>query len=162
MKSLLIALTAGAALTAGLASAASAAPGGYGPPNHAPAYGAPHHGGQQYGPDRGPVRAPAWISINQRQAALERQIEFGLRNGALSRREGFQLRAEFRNLQHLEARYRQGGLTRWEMSDLDRRMDGLSNRIRYAMRDADRRYGHGYGQGQGQGYGQGYGHGPRR
>lgn len=147
MKTLLIALTAGAALTAGIATAASAAPGGYGPPHHAPAYGASNPGGQHYGPPRGPAAQPAWISINQRQAALDRQIDFGLRAGALSRRDVAQLRAEFRSIQTLEANYRRGGLTRWEMSDLDRRMDALSARINYAMRNVDRRYGQGYGYG---------------
>lgn len=147
MKTLLIALTVGAALTAGLATAASAAPGGYGPPHHAPAYGAPNPGGQHYGPPRGPAVQPAWIPINQRQAALDRQIDFGLRTGALSRRDVAHLRAEFRSIQTLEANYRRGGLTRWEMSDLDRRMDALSARINYAMRNVDRRYGQGYGYG---------------
>ena len=152
MKSLLIALTAGAALTAGLATAASAAPGGYGPPNHAPAYGAPQHGGQHYGPPRGPAAQPAWISIAQRKANLERRIDMGQRNGSLSRNEAFRLRAEFNDLQRLERHYRQGGLTRWEMADLDRRMDRLSARIYVERRDDDRRYGQGYGQGQGYGY----------
>ncbi|MDO8900396.1 MAG: hypothetical protein Q7V15_03485 [Phenylobacterium sp.] len=153
MKSLLIALTAGAALTAGLATAAAAAPGGYGTPNHAPAYGAQHGPGQNMGPRPGhPVRAPAWIPINQRQAALERQIDLGQRTGALSRRDVLQLRSEFRSIQNLEVNYRRGGLTRWEMSDLDRRMDALSARINYAMRHVDRRYGQGYGQGYGNGY----------
>ncbi|MAK82221.1 hypothetical protein [Phenylobacterium sp.] len=151
MKSLLIALTAGAALTAGLATAASAAPGGYGAPNHAPAYGA-RHGGDQYGPQRGQVRAPAWISIAQRKANLERRIDMGQRSGSLSRNEAFRLRAEFNDLRRLEHHYRRGGLTRWEMADLDRRMDRLSARIYVERRDDDRRYGQGYGQGQGYGY----------
>ena len=79
MKTLLIALTAGAALTAGFATTASAAPGGYGP-DHAPAYGAPHQGGQHYGPSRGPAAQPAWAAVNpQRRArvmfAFKRLVE---------------------------------------------------------------------------------------
>jgi hypothetical protein len=151
MKSLLIALTAGAALTAGFATTASAAPGGYGP-NHAPAYGAPHQGGQHYGPSRGPAAQPAWVSIVQRKANLERRIEMGQRHGGLTRQEAVRLRAEFNDLQRLERHYRRGGLTRWEMADLDRRMDRLSARIYVERRDDDRRYGQGYGQGQGYGY----------
>ncbi|MDO8411210.1 MAG: hypothetical protein Q7S93_14245 [Phenylobacterium sp.] len=143
MKSLLIALTAGAALTAGLATAASAAPGGYGYQGPAPAHGATQH----RGPQAQPARAPAWIPIAQRKANLERRIDMGQRNGAITRSEAVRLRAEFNNLQRLEHRYRQGGLTRWEMADLDRRMDELSARIYVERRDADRRYGQGYGQG---------------
>ncbi|MDP1615887.1 hypothetical protein [Phenylobacterium sp.] len=142
MKSLLIALTAGAALSAGLATAASAAPGGHGYQGHAPAYNSPQHGG----PRAQPARAPAWVSIAQRKAVLERRIDMGQRNGAISRSEAVRLRAEFNNLQRLEYRYRQDGLTRWEMADLDRRMDGLSARIHVERRDGDRRYGQGYGQ----------------
>ncbi|MFT4934162.1 MAG: hypothetical protein ACI9LT_000837, partial [Pseudoalteromonas distincta] len=68
------------------------------------------------------------------------------------RNEAFRLRAEFNDLQRLEHHYRRGGLTRWEMADLDRRMDRLSARIYVERRDDDRRYGQGYGQGQGYGY----------
>lgn len=143
MKSTLIALCAGAALTAGFATAAAAAPGyGYGPPQEHPAYGAP--------------RGPAWVNINQRQAKLERRIEQGLRHGGLSRPEAARLRAEFRQIQHLEQRYRRGGLSRWEMADLDQRMDQLSARIYVERRDPDRRYGQGYGRPTNPGYGYGY------
>ena len=148
MKSLLIALTAGAALTAGLATAASAAPGGYGYQGQAQAYHGPQHGG----PRAQPAPTPAWVSIAQRKANLERRIDMGQRNGANTRSEAVRLRAEFNTLQRLEHRYRQGGLTRWEMADLDRRMDGLSARIYVERRDGDRRYGQGYGQGYGPGY----------
>ena len=144
MKTHLIALCAGAALAAGLTSAAVAAPGhgyghgyGYGPPQAAPGYGAP--------------RGPAWIPVNQRQQNLERRIEQGLRMGGLTRQEAFRLRAEFRQIERLEWQYRRGGLSRWEMADLDQRMDRLSARIYVERRDPDRRYGQGYGYGYGQG-----------
>ncbi len=133
MKSLLIALSAGAALTAGLATAAVAAP-GYGHP--APAYGAPRH-----------APAPAWVSVGQRQANLQQRIDLGVRTGALTRGEAQRLRAELQSIERLERRYRAGGLTRWEMADLDQRMDVLSRRIYVQNRDDDRRYGQGYGHG---------------
>lgn len=80
-----------------------------------------------------------WQSINQRQNQLDRRIDQGVRNGALTRREAGRLRAEFGQLVRLEGQYRRGGLNRWERNDLDQRFDRLSARIRYERRDYDRR-----------------------
>ncbi|MFZ5730395.1 MAG: hypothetical protein ACOY4G_13710, partial [Pseudomonadota bacterium] len=66
---------------------------------------------------------------------------------ALTRSEAYRLRAELQSIERLERRYRAGGLNRWEMADLDQRMDGLSRRIFVQNRDDDRRYGQGYGYG---------------
>ncbi|HMP62514.1 MAG TPA: hypothetical protein PKA17_05415, partial [Phenylobacterium sp.] len=129
----LIALAAGAVLTAGLATAAAAAP-GYGPPHGPPAYGAP--------------RAPAWSPVAQRSAELERRIEMGQRFGTLSRSEAARLHAELRQIQNLERQYMRGGLTRWEMSDLNQRLDRLALRLRDDRRGPDPRYGYGYGPGR--------------
>ena len=89
-----------------------------------------------------PALAAPWQNINQRQANLDRRIDQGVRSGQLSRREAANLRAEFRGLARLEARYRAtGGLQQWERRDLDRRFDVLSAKIRYERRDRDgRRY----------------------
>lgn len=88
-----------------------------------------------------PATAQAWQNINQRQANLERRIEMGVRNGSLSRPEAMRLRAEFRQIERLEQRYRRGGLSLSERRDLDRRFDQLSARIRYERNDRqDRRY----------------------
>lgn len=84
-----------------------------------------------------------WRSIDQRQAHLDRRIDQGLRNGSLTRREAWRLRAEFRDIARLEARYRVNGLSGWERADLDRRFDQLSAQIRYERRDNE--YGYGYG-----------------
>jgi hypothetical protein len=83
-----------------------------------------------------------WQSINSRQANLDRRIDIGIRNGSLTRSEAVRLRAEFRNIAYLEARYRRsGGLSAWERQDLDRRFDRLSARIRIDRHDRqDRRY----------------------
>lgn len=90
--------------------------------------------------------AAPWSNINQRQASLDRQIDQGVRSGALTRREAVNLRSEFRQLVRLEDRYRRGGLNSWERSDLNRRFDALSARIRIAKHDRqDHRYGYGYG-----------------
>jgi len=76
-----------------------------------------------------------WQPINQRQAQLDQRIDVGVRNGSLTRSEAVRLRAEFNDIAHLEARYRQGGLSTWERTDLDRRFDALSQRIRYERND---------------------------
>lgn len=81
--------------------------------------------------------------INQRQDQLERRIDMGLRNGSLTRNEAYRLRAELRDTERLEHRYRRGGLSGWERADLDRRFDRISAQIRYERHDRD--YGYGYG-----------------
>lgn len=78
-----------------------------------------------------------WQSINARQRNLDRRIDMGVRNGTLTRGEAVRLRAEFRRIAYLEARYRRTGygLSAWERADLDRRFDRLSARIRYERQD---------------------------
>jgi hypothetical protein len=78
-----------------------------------------------------------WWNINQRQAILDRRIDQGVRSGQLTRMEAVRLRAEFRGIAALEARYRQSrpGLTVAERNDLDRRFDVLARKIRWERRD---------------------------
>lgn len=78
-----------------------------------------------------------WQNINARQANLEARINRGIRSGALTRAEAARLRAQFRDLNRLEARYRASGrgLTMAERRDLDRRFDALSARIRFEKHD---------------------------
>lgn len=78
-------------------------------------------------------------NINQRQEQLDRRIDRGLRNGSLTQREARRLRAEFRDIARLEARYRANGLNPRERADLDRRFDWLAAQIRHERRD--RQYG---------------------
>lgn len=87
--------------------------------------------------------------INQRQDQLERRVDIGLRNGSLTRNEAYRLRAELRETERLEHRYRRGGLSGWERADLDRRFDRISAQIRYERHDRD--YGYGYGDHRGPG-----------
>ena len=83
-----------------------------------------------------PASAQSWQSINERQARLDQRIDVGVRNGSLTRREAENLRAEFRDLARLEARYRSTyGLSLSERRDLDRRFDALSARIRFERND---------------------------
>jgi hypothetical protein len=86
------------------------------------------------------ANAAPWQSINSRQAKLDRRIDVGIRNGSLTRREARNLRSEFRGIARLEARYRSNGLSLRERSDLDRRFDTLSAKIRYDRHDRDHRY----------------------
>jgi hypothetical protein len=89
----------------------------------------------------GAAQAAPWMSINARQAMLERRIDMAQRTHRISYREAQGLRAEFRQLAMLEYRYRRtgGGLQGWERNDLDRRFNALSARIRYESHDRDGR-----------------------
>lgn len=93
-----------------------------------------HDRGDRYEQNRG-----GWQSISQRKYQLDRRIDNGLRNGALSRREASRLGAELNSLVRLERSYLRGGLTRWERSDLDRRYDRLAMQVRMERRDHDNR-----------------------
>lgn len=83
-----------------------------------------------------------WTPINQRQRQLDARIDAGIRDGSLSRREAYRLRAEFQDIAALEARYRRQGLNYQERADLDRRFDRLAAEIYAQRRDYnDRRRG---------------------
>lgn len=95
--------------------------------------------------DRDDRRGDGWMNINQRQANLDRRIDQGVRTGKITRAEAYRLRADFQTLARLENRYRANGLSNWERTDLDRRFDTLSARIRIEANDSNR-YGAGYGR----------------
>jgi hypothetical protein len=82
-----------------------------------------------------PALAQTWMSIDSRQQMLDQRIDSGIRSGQLTPPEAARLRAEFRDIASLEARYRAGGLSDWERRDLDRRFDALSAQIRMERRD---------------------------
>jgi Ni/Co efflux regulator RcnB len=86
--------------------------------------------------------AAPWSPINERQANLDQRIDAGVHNGSLTRMEAVRLRAQFRNLNRLEANYRRtgGGLSGWERADLNRRFDRLSAQIRVERHDRDHRW----------------------
>ena len=93
----------------------------------------------------GAASAQGWTSINQRQASLDARIDAGVRSGDLTRQEAVSLRSDFRAVSNLEATYRRDGLSTWERTDLDRRFDALSNRIRFERNDRqDRNGGNGW------------------
>ena len=121
MKKFTIMLASVAVAAAAMPAIATAAP--------APDYGFSYQGGG------------AWQNINARQARIEARINQGIRSGALTRREAVQLRAQFRGIANLEARYRASrpGLTMAERRDLDRRFDALERSIRVQKNDRDNR-----------------------
>ncbi|WP_066797336.1 hypothetical protein [Sphingomonas soli] len=86
-------------------------------------------------------RGGTWQNINARQNRIEAKINQGIRSGAIDRREAARLRAEFRQIERLEAQYRRSrpGLTQAERIDLDRRFDRLERSIRIAKNDRDHR-----------------------
>ena len=86
--------------------------------------------------------AQGWRSINQRQANLDQRIDAGVRDGSLTRAEANNLRAQYRDIANLEARYRRGGLSFSERRDLDRRFNNLSTHIRYQRHDNELRRRH--------------------
>ena len=84
-----------------------------------------------------PAAAQSWVPINSRQATLDARIDNGVRNGAISSSEAGRLRGEFRDIVNLEARYRAtGGLQAWERTDLDNRLDRLSQKVRNERQEA--------------------------
>jgi hypothetical protein len=82
-----------------------------------------------------------WVPIDRREAQLDRRIDQGVRHGQLTRSEAARLRAEFRQIERMEHRYRRGGLSNAEVAALDRRFDELAQQIRWERRDDQRRYG---------------------
>lgn len=89
-------------------------------------------------------RSGAWMSVNARQAELDRRIDRGVATGQITRPEAIRLRSEFRDIARLEARYRMNGISAWERGDLDRRFDILAANITLEARDSQ--YGYGYGR----------------
>ena len=89
--------------------------------------------------DRYEQNRGGWQSISNRKYQLDRRIDVGIRNGALSRREARGLQNQLNRLVRLERNYMRGGLTRWERNDLDRRYDRLAVQVRIERRDRDNR-----------------------
>jgi hypothetical protein len=130
MKRLLIPALAAAALTAAVT------------PALAQSYGGDYRQGA-YGND---YRRGDAGNINGRERELRMRIEAGVRDGSLTRSEAWQLQRELRGIEALEQRYRndgyrygRNGLDARERSDLDRRLDSLSQRVYRNRHDDDRR-----------------------
>ncbi len=82
----------------------------------------------------------AHANFDRRRAQIDRRIERNLRDGDLTRREAVRLSQQLNDIQRLQNRYRQNGYNRWEISDLDRRLDNLERRVYAQIRDGQYAY----------------------
>lgn len=128
MKKILLSIAAVSAIAAATVPAMASAQ-AYGPDRHDRGY--------NHGPGRG-------YSEGDRVARLDQRIDFGIRNGSLTRNEAWRLKGDLRETARLQARYSRNGLSGWERADLDRRFDRISSQIRYERRDGDYNYGRRY------------------
>lgn len=101
--------------------------------------------GYRYG--YGDDRRYGYEEVQQRINNLQHRIDRGVGTGQLDRREAWRIKAEMRDISNTERTYlRDGRLTGYERADLDRRLDMLSQKIRYDRHDNDRgdyrRYGY--------------------
>ncbi|HEX7851316.1 MAG TPA: hypothetical protein VF485_16420 [Sphingomonas sp.] len=89
-----------------------------------------------------PAVAAPFAPANQRAQVIQMRIDQGIRSGALDRREGFKLQNELRGIQRLEYRYSVSGgrLDLRERTDLNRRYDALSAKVRFDKHDGRRHW----------------------
>jgi hypothetical protein len=80
-----------------------------------------------------PAVAAPFAPASQRAQLIQMRIDQGIRSGGLDRREGFKLQNELRGIQKLEYRYSVSGgrLDMRERTDLNRRYDALSAKVRF-------------------------------
>jgi hypothetical protein len=83
--------------------------------------------------------AGGYGEIDQRIRDIQVRIDRGAHDGSLTVRETRGLRAQLDDIQRLEVRYGRDGLNRFERSDLNGRLDRLSNQVRGQRHDDDRR-----------------------
>ena len=102
---------------------------------HGNAWGHPSNRGYDQGYDRN------WIPMGQRIARLDERIQRGLQTGQLTRGEARRLQARLHQVVQMERQFlRDGRLSQWERTELDRRFDQLRTEIRFERRDDDRRF----------------------
>ncbi len=94
--------------------------------------------GRGYRDRGGPVQ-----QIRQRLMRIDRRIDRGIQQGDLNREEAHVARGYYNQVAHRVDMYRVDGYTRWELADIDRRLDSLEARVRSERRDDQ--YGYGYG-----------------
>lgn len=85
------------------------------------------------------VPALAQTYLDDRAAQADQRIDNGESNGSLSVSEAATLRARLHDIERLQDRYREDGMTNWQSRDLNRRYDNLSSQI-YNMRHDEYRY----------------------
>ena len=83
-----------------------------------------------------PATAQSWQANSSQSAALQMEIEDGLRSGSIGRSDMPALRDGVRQLGALERRYRAGGISRREGAILDERSLGLRRQIDLVTRSS--------------------------
>lgn len=79
--------------------------------------------------------------VEARIDQLQRRFQVGIQRGTISRQEAAYLRDGFRRLDRAERQYSRGGFDRSERRDLQQRIQDLQQRIQFAERSRDTRYG---------------------
>ncbi len=102
------------------------------------------------------VGAPAFAQGNSQYAngnvqarvqQLQVQLQTGIQSGAISRQEASPLRDQLRQLVRMERIYARDGISGRERAELQQRINGLRQQMRFAARNGDNRYGNDrYGQ----------------
>jgi hypothetical protein len=81
-----------------------------------------------------------YTNFDQRRHRIDRRIERNLRDGDLTRREAIRLSEQLIVIERLQTRYAQNGFSRWEVADLNRRLDYLEQRVYAEARDGEYAY----------------------
>jgi hypothetical protein len=73
--------------------------------------------------------AAAQVYDSERASRLDDAINARQDDGTLTSRDATDLRMQLRSVERLDRRYQDDGLTRWEVRDLNRRYNEISNEI---------------------------------
>lgn len=79
------------------------------------------------------VPAMAQTYLDDRASAMDQRIDNGVADGSLTRGEAATLRARLHDIERLQDRYQDDGMSSWQARELNRDYDSLSNQI-YSMR----------------------------
>jgi hypothetical protein len=109
-----------------------------------PSYGQHDYSHQDYGQHQGWNYGGGYNSagsIHDKETRISYRIDQGVRDGGLTRREAYNLRAQLGRIEGIERNYRtsDGRLDGRERADVERRLDDLSARVFANRHDDDRR-----------------------
>ena len=79
----------------------------------------------------GSALAQVYGDTMQREASIRDRISDGLNSGDLTFSQAARLRSELHQIQNLDARYQDEGMTGWQMRDLNSRLSLLDSRLNY-------------------------------
>lgn len=95
-----------------------------------------------------PAEAQGYRTINGTQAQLQMRINAGVRSGALTRQEAFNLQKKLQRISQLEARFRMSGnqLSFRERNKLSNELSDLNRDIQRQLFDSDTRFRNRFGR----------------